>query len=77
MNQTGPSSLPMIAPDKLLLNYSLLHVSELDVGADPEVQRLLLAVAHQLLLPHAADHLARQVAGGMAVHVVPASFPSA
>ena len=47
MNQTGPSSLPMIAPDKLQQTlYSLLHVSELDVGADPEVQRLLLAVAH-------------------------------
>ena len=77
MNQTGPSLLPMIASDKLFPhNYSLLHVSELDVGADPEVQRLLLAVADQLLLPHPADGLARQVARGVTVHVVPASFSS-
>ena len=32
--------------------YSLLDVSELDVRADSVVERLLLAVAHQLLLPH-------------------------
>ena len=79
MNQTGPSLLPMIASDKLFphnYNYSLLHVSELDVGADPEVQRLLLAVADQLLLPHPADRLASQVARGVTVHVVPASFSS-
>ena len=57
-------------------NYSLLHVSELDVGADPEVQRLLLAVADQLLLPHAADGLARQVARRVTVHVVPTRFSS-
>ena len=36
----------------LLLLYSLLDVSELDVRADSVVEGLLLAVAHQLLLPH-------------------------
>ena len=67
----------MIASDKLFPhNYSLLHVSELDVGADPEVERLLLAVAHQLLLPHPADGLARQVARRVTIHVVPTCFPS-
>ena len=59
-----------------LIKYSLLDVSELDVGADPEVEGLLLAVAHQLLLPHAADRLAGQVAGGVTVNIVPTSFPS-
>ena len=67
----------MIASDKLFPhNYSLLHISELDVGADPEVERLLLAVAHQLLLPHAADGLAGQVSRGVTIHVVPACFSS-
>ena len=32
--------------------YSLLDVAELDVWTDPVVEGLLLAVAHQLLLPH-------------------------
>ena len=59
-----------------LIKYSLLDVSELDVGADPEVEGLLLAVAHQLLLPHTADGLAGQVAGGVTVNIVPTSFPS-
>ena len=67
----------MIASDKLFPhNYSLLHISELDVGADPEVERLLLAVTDQLLLPHATDRLARQVAGGVTIHVVPTRFSS-
>ena len=67
----------MIASDKLFPHdYSLLHISELDVGADPEVERLLLAVAHQLLLPHPADCLARQVARGVTIDVIPTRFSS-
>ena len=48
MLQTTGVSRSIISDDC----YSLLDVSELDVWTDPVVERLLLAVAHQLLLPH-------------------------
>ena len=54
-SRSGPSVLPLIT---LNIKHSLLHVSELDVRADPEVEGLLLAVADQLLLPHLTDRLA-------------------
>ena len=48
MLQTTGVSRSIISDDC----YSLLDVSELDVWTDPVVEGLLLAVAHQLLLPH-------------------------
>ena len=50
MLQTTGVSRSIISDDCYC--YSLLDVSELDVWADPVVEGLLLAVAHQLLLPH-------------------------
>ena len=50
MLQTTGVSRSIISDDCYC--YSLLDVSELDVWTDPVVERLLLAVAHQLLLPH-------------------------
>ena len=48
MLQTTGVSRSIISDDC----YSLLDVAELDVWTDPVVEGLLLAVAHQLLLPH-------------------------